>query len=108
MNELISLAALSGFPKNDEVIFWDEFEGEQVLSWQSHGVALTTCELGNFPLWENFLTERGFYRARRWQLKELTEGVPLSYSDRKRLPHRRHTSGAAFLLIVFRCMDLIK
>ena len=32
-------------------------EGEQVLSWQRHGVALTTCELGNFPLWGNFLTE---------------------------------------------------
>ena len=46
---------------------WEK--GEQVLSCQSHGVALTTCELGNFPLWGNFLTERGLYRARRRRRK---------------------------------------
>ena len=28
--------------------------GEQVRSWQSHGVALTTCELGNAPLFGAF------------------------------------------------------
>ena len=28
--------------------------GEQVHSWQSHGVALTTCELGNAPLFGAF------------------------------------------------------
>ena len=31
-----------------------------MLSWQRHGVALTTCELGNFPLRGNFLTEARF------------------------------------------------
>ena len=44
-----------------------------MLSWQSPGGALTTCELGNFPLRGNFLTERGFYRARRWRV---VRGLP--------------------------------
>ena len=43
-------------------------EGEQALSCQSPGGALAACELGNFPLWGNFLTERGLYRARRWRV----------------------------------------
>ncbi len=60
-------------------------EGEQVLSWQSPGGALATCELGNFPLSGNFRApaqmrsrcvgseQRGFYRARR--CPEGAEGV---------------------------------
>ena len=43
----IPLPPPTGSPKKDVVFFWGEFGGEQVLSWQSHGVALTTCELGN-------------------------------------------------------------
>ena len=36
-------------PKKD---LWEE--GEHVLSWQRHGVALTTCELGNGALFAPF------------------------------------------------------
>ena len=31
--------------------------GEQVLSCKEPGGLFATCELGNFPLWGNFLTE---------------------------------------------------
>ena len=38
-------------PRKTEGLFYPHlrrlFGGEQALSWQSHGVALTTCELGN-------------------------------------------------------------
>ena len=49
-------------------------EGEQVLSWQRHGVALTTCELENFPLWGNFLTEARSLPRETVSAKQ-TEGV---------------------------------
>ena len=50
-------------------------EGEKALSWQSPGGALTAFELGNFPLWGNFLTERRLYCVRRWLAEGKTEGL---------------------------------
>ena len=52
-----------------------------MLSWQRHGVALTICELGNFPLWGNFPTERGHYRARLWLAEGKTEGLSCAHSS---------------------------
>ena len=51
--------------------------GEQVHSWQSHGVALTTCELGNAPLFGAFPDRGGVSLAppRRWLAEGKTEGL---------------------------------
>ena len=59
-------------------------EGEQALSCQSPGGALTACELGNFPLWGNFLTECGLYRARRWRVVRRMSATGLRESPRRR------------------------
>ena len=48
--------------------------GEQVLSCEEPGGLFATCELGNFPLWGNFPTERGLYRARRCQARNEPDG----------------------------------
>ena len=48
-------------------------------SWQSHGVALTTCELGNAPLFGAFPDRGGVSLAppRRWLAEGKTEGLSI-------------------------------
>ena len=100
-----------------------------MLSWQRHGVALPICELGNFPLWGNFLTEAAFSFRRRDGSRRgtsLTEGLSIpegqkeSHSNIKRAPRMHRIRGAlpisnvnvrlspqpAFFIAVTKCRQL--
>ena len=49
-------------------------KGEQVLSWQSHSVALTTCELGNGALFAPFPDRARFPpREKHWRKRKQLE-----------------------------------
>ena len=63
--------------------------GEQAFSCKEPGGLFAACELGNFSLWGNFLTERGFYRARRWLAEGKTEGlwIPKGWRKECKPPH---------------------
>ena len=70
--------------------------GEQVLSWQSHGVALTTCELGNGTWSVPFQGSRADAKQMRGKRSSAgstaREGAP---KGRKESPHfRRLLEGA--------------
>ena len=92
----IPLPPPTGSPKKDVVFFWGGFGGEQVLSWQSHGVALTTCELGNGTWSVPFQGSRADAKQMRGKRSSAgstaREGAP---KGRKESPHfRRLLEGA--------------
>ena len=60
------------------------FEGEQVLSWQRHGVALTTCELGNAPSFGAFPD----------RVRDLPHEKPASAASLRESPRRRKARNA--------------